>query len=122
MGDFSKHTDICENNHGGNKESVAAHSTVVETKEQGWAFILALIERRGPHNCDEFEAATGMKHQTASARFSELRRDGKLVVVGKRPTRSGRMAAVMDIPRKVAGVPDRDTPRVAQAQQEKLFR
>lgn len=50
--------------------------------------------RRGATS-DEIEAVTGMPHQTVSARFVEARRLGLIVATGeKRPTRSGRRAAV----------------------------
>ncbi|WP_298962490.1 hypothetical protein [uncultured Methylobacterium sp.] len=45
--------------------------------------------------CDEVEALTGLRHQTASARICELRDVNVIVATGdKRPTRSGRNAAV----------------------------
>lgn len=45
--------------------------------------------------CDEVEAQTGLSHQTASARIRELSQRGDIVATGaRRPTRSGRMAAV----------------------------
>lgn len=57
--------------------------------------VLRYIAERGADGatCDEFEAASGMKHQTASARFWELRRKGLIKATGaRRRTRSGRMA------------------------------
>lgn len=43
---------------------------------------------------DEIEVATGMKHQTASARRRELYLMGIIRSTGTRPTRSGRKAKV----------------------------
>jgi hypothetical protein len=51
------------------------------------------IAEHGPCTCDEFEQASGMLHQTASARFNDLKRYGVIVKSGLRlPTRSGRKA------------------------------
>lgn len=44
---------------------------------------------------DEIEVRTGLRHQTASARVRELAQRGYIEATGeKRPTRSGRAAAV----------------------------
>ncbi len=43
---------------------------------------------------DEVEKATGLSHQTASARVNELWNEGKLEIAGQRPTRYGRPARV----------------------------
>lgn len=57
--------------------------------------IYALICERGGLTCDEVEALTGLAHQTASARIYELKKRGQIVDCGeRRPTRSGRKAAV----------------------------
>lgn len=48
--------------------------------------------------CDEVEAATGFRHQTASARIYELRKLKLLRSSGrKRKTRSGRQAIVWEV-------------------------
>ena len=45
--------------------------------------------------CDEIEEASGLKHQTASARIRELAQKGLIEDSGdRRPTRSGRNAVV----------------------------
>lgn len=45
--------------------------------------------------CDEVELALGLSHQTASARVHELAKAGAIVdSEARRPTRSGRKAAV----------------------------
>ena len=59
--------------------------------------IIALLEERGGLTCDEVEVILELRHQTASARFAELRRDGLISKVGERPTRSGRKADVMAV-------------------------
>ena len=62
------------------------------------AAIRRLIERAGKHGmtCDEIEAVTEGKHQTVSARVSELARKYRLIVDSgeRRPTRSGCKAVV----------------------------
>lgn len=53
--------------------------------------------RKSPNglNCDECEAITGLKHQTCSARFRDLKDMGLIVKTGeRRNTRSGRPADV----------------------------
>jgi hypothetical protein len=45
--------------------------------------------------CDEVEWGLGIRHQTASARISELKAAGRIIDSGaRRPTASGRKAAV----------------------------
>jgi predicted Rossmann fold nucleotide-binding protein DprA/Smf involved in DNA uptake len=51
--------------------------------------------RRTPSTCFEVEQATGLPHQTASARIRGLVLDGRVEDSGdKRPTESGRRAIV----------------------------
>lgn len=93
--------DICQANHGGNPESVAAHKKT--KKEMCNRLIVAALHLTGTHGatCDELEAALGISHQTCSARCSELIRlqwiYRKLAGSGyeKRKTRTGRHAAVL---------------------------
>lgn len=52
----------------------------------------------GSATCDEIEVATGLSHQTASARVRDLVKDGYLVDTGaRRATRSGRSARVYQV-------------------------
>jgi hypothetical protein len=52
--------------------------------------------RRDGATCDEIEASLAMKHQTASARITELKADQSVVDSGaRRRTRSNRNAAVL---------------------------
>jgi predicted transcriptional regulator len=54
-----------------------------------------------PQTCAEIEQATGLSHQTCSARFRELALANKIVNTGeKRPTPSGRRAFVWAAPSK----------------------
>ena len=59
--------------------------------------VLSAIRLYGPLNTDEIEEKTGIVHQSASPVVLALRREGRLVQTGKRPTRSDRMAAVWGI-------------------------
>lgn len=55
--------------------------------------IIAEIRRRGVATCDELEQSLNLKHQTASARITELLSQKQIVPTGQtRPTRSGRAA------------------------------
>jgi hypothetical protein len=59
--------------------------------------VLNIIKTAGPMGltCDECEAVLGMRHQTVSARVTELRNETRIVDSGqRRPTRSGRKATV----------------------------
>jgi hypothetical protein len=87
--------DVCQNNHGGNALSIAAHDSIEPTKLALQLYVLDFIRAR-PSTCDEIERLTGLKHQTASARFTELKAAGLIRAVGKRPTSSGRLAAVYE--------------------------
>jgi DNA-binding Lrp family transcriptional regulator len=96
--------DICQNNHGGNPESFGAHRTTDKSKDR--RKILEILERAGElgATCDYMEQRLDISHQTCSARCSELIRDGVIARKHlsskpgdylKRPTRTGRMAAVL---------------------------
>lgn len=67
-------------------------------------FVYEKIARAGERGmtCDELEQATGMAHQTASARIYDLHKAGRIIekdgANGKRPTRSGRAAIVWVAP------------------------
>lgn len=81
--------DICSNRHGGNAESVEANRAVNKSRLR--LLILANLRFRDM-TCEEVENATGLSHQTCSARFSELKRDGLIEPTKRRKTRSGRWA------------------------------
>ena len=91
-------TDITQNYHRGNPESVAAKKISRLNAERDRTRILRLAGMRGDEGltCDEAERLLSLSHQTCSARFSELKRDKLLVATGqRRPTRSGAQARVM---------------------------
>jgi predicted transcriptional regulator len=56
--------------------------------------IIGQLREYGGATCDELEHLNGWRHQTASARINELKRDGLIMPDGTRPTRSGRKATV----------------------------
>ena len=62
--------------------------------------VLRYIGDQGGATCDEAEVALQLRHQTASARFNDLKRAGLIVKSGRRrPTRSGRKADVYVVER-----------------------
>lgn len=52
------------------------------------------LQSAGEATCESLEELTGLKHQSASARVSELLRSGRIEVVGHGVTRSGNKARV----------------------------
>lgn len=82
--------DICARNHGGNELSKKANKHTQKSTDT--AFIYAWLIMRGDGTCDEAEVHLGMNHQTCSARFSELKRDGLIEPTVKRRTRTGCLA------------------------------
>ena len=58
--------------------------------------ILRLLAERSM-TCDELERATGWPHQSVSARLAEHLAAGTVRRNGQRATRSGRMAAVLEV-------------------------
>lgn len=72
--------------------------TLSRLRHEVWRF----VQRAGTKGatCDEIEAGTGMSHQTASARCTELLRADLIRDTGqRRHTRSGRTARVYCITR-----------------------
>jgi predicted transcriptional regulator len=88
--------DICANRHGGDECSAAANESIREDKSVLRGLIREMIRNR-PLICEEIEAALSLKHQTVSARISELKAMGLIRASGaKRATSSGRMAHVLE--------------------------
>jgi hypothetical protein len=90
--------DVCRAFHGGDPCSEAANESVHPDKASIRADILQWIADRQHEGatCDEVEVALGLRHQTASARMRELVMLGMATKTGRRrPTRSGRNAAVL---------------------------
>jgi predicted HTH transcriptional regulator len=87
-----RHADICQNRHGGNPESVKANRHVDKVNQS--KLVLEALERLGTATCEQLEDVTFSKHQSVSARLSELKRDGLIVKIGTRLTRSNSPCAV----------------------------
>jgi hypothetical protein len=79
--------DICARNHRGNECSKQANR--VTSKSIARQLILAYLHAVTDATCDEVEVAQEINHQTCSARFSELKREGIIVPTVKRATRTG---------------------------------
>jgi predicted ArsR family transcriptional regulator len=79
--------DICSRRHGGNPMSQAANRHTAKGRDR--SRIIAHLRTVPNATCDEVEQALGMNHQTCSARFSELKMEGAIYPVTKRPTRTG---------------------------------
>lgn len=86
--------DISFNKHGGNPESTAAHESVVPLKHALRTRVLLAIAGSGENGLtsDDVESMLGLRHQSASARITELRAGNMIEPAEKRPTRSGRTA------------------------------
>jgi len=87
-------TDICQSRHRGNPESVAANERVDWFKKNDCLRIREYLKFWGPRTCKELEVEMRMKHQTASARLSELKADGWVVKTGKRREGAAEVRAV----------------------------
>lgn len=85
--------DICRNNHKGNRQSVAANKRVPKEKIRH-RLVAKIRQAHFGMTCDELVRSLELPHQTVSARLSELKLSGAIVVVGQRPTRTGCMASV----------------------------
>jgi hypothetical protein len=93
--------DPTANRHGGNPESAAAHVSIAGDKARILRNVIDYVTAQGRSGstCDEIEVALTLSHQTASARCTEALARGLLVRSEfKRPTRSGRKAAVLVAP------------------------
>lgn len=74
------------------KDSIEPHLGRLESQVLGW---ITLGTHEGGMTCDELEEASGLAHQTASARIRDLAKANKIVASGaRRKTRSGRAANV----------------------------
>jgi hypothetical protein len=90
--------DVTAARHGGNAESEAAHESIAPDKARLRRMVLAYVRSRGlvGATSEEAEQALGIPHQTVSARITELKAAGDVYDTGRRrPTRSGRNAAVV---------------------------
>jgi Fic family protein len=80
-----------------NPESLEAGQSIDKSAVRD--LIEKFIRERGTKGatCDEIEAKLKMRHQTVSARITEMKRSGVLIKLGTRNTRSGRKAAVLSL-------------------------
>jgi len=87
--------DICAHRSQGNAESAAAFQRTNRSRDR--ERILECVRAAGQHGLtvEEIADRLGMRYTTASARCSELKRDGLLRPAGRRATRTGSMAGVL---------------------------
>lgn len=83
--------DITARFHGGNKYSEQANEKVTPHKSTQRFLILQIIAKYSPYgiSSDGVEAITGMPHQSAGARMTELKSDGLIYKTGTGLTRQG---------------------------------
>lgn len=82
----------------GSDTSKAAADAIKESADSIRRKVYNLIGSSRGLTCDEVEAITNLRHQTASARIRELVLQGRLYdSKERRATRSGRMAAVYKV-------------------------
>jgi hypothetical protein len=90
--DRPESNDITANFHGGNRCSEEANADVTPFKSSQRFMCLRLVAQYSPDagiSCDEIERITGLKHQSAGARMTELKADGLIHRIGYGKTRSG---------------------------------
>lgn len=89
--------DVTRNFHRDNPQSAQANTKLgMEGKHHLRGLILQYIENQGERGatCEEIERSLTMKHQTASARLTELKAEGSVLVAGRRQNASGSTASV----------------------------
>lgn len=85
--------DITRAFHGGNPQSEAAHQSIQADAASLRVVIWKHLLKVGAATCDQVEQQLNVSHQSCSARFAELKRDGWIFATGKpKATRSGRKA------------------------------
>ena len=91
---------ICANRHKGSETSVAAHKRIRGGLQARREAVYREIEIHTGHprpnglTCDELAELWDISPNTISGRFTDLALAGRIEKCGKRPTRSGCMAAV----------------------------
>ena len=92
-------TDICENFHGGNKLSELANDQIQPHKDSIKDKIVRFVKSRFEGaTCEEIEIALALRHQTASARLTELKKENRVLMSSVRRTSTGSFAAVYFVP------------------------
>jgi hypothetical protein len=94
--EYAATDDVCANHHGGVAESKAAfHSTAPASRESLKNQIIEFIKVRGEASCEVVELSMSLSHQTASARCSELLREGRIAIADERGvTKAGRACRI----------------------------
>jgi predicted ArsR family transcriptional regulator len=87
--------DICRSRHRNSPTSLEANAKVAPVKQYLRRRICAWFSERGPATCEQASNALGIRYTTMSARISELKADGLLVVTGERHRTSGGTSAAM---------------------------
>ena len=89
--------DVCRNRHGGNPQSEAANLAIDPYKGSLRDRIFRLIEIAGLRGvtCEEIEVELALKHQSVSARISELAKDRLISDSGKRRENVSRVKATV---------------------------
>jgi len=77
--------------------SAAAAATIDEPELARLESVVLDVIAAAPRTCDAVEVATGLRHQTVSARLRGLVLRGRIVASGQARTRSGRRAIVWRI-------------------------
>jgi hypothetical protein len=109
---MSNEDDITENYHRGNQYSQAAHKRAKRSKAGDLMRILkVLFENPRGLTCDEVEVLLGMRHQTCSARFTDMKKFNWIVKCGSRLTRTGSPAGVWRAVMPISGLPLFDQPQ-----------
>jgi hypothetical protein len=75
--------DITRNYHGGNPQSEQANKRTRKTVDRARVYQFVWSNNLYGATCYETEQATGMRHQTCSARFSDLKKDGIIIGTGR---------------------------------------
>lgn len=98
-----KSEDICANYHGGADTSISAFASTPDKKRtKDRMMIMVALDIHPGQTCEELEEFLQMKHQTCSARISELLKMGKIVDTGERRlTRSGKKARVYKVANEI---------------------
>jgi hypothetical protein len=104
--------DITANYHRGNPYSEAAQQRTKRNKAGDLIRILkVLFEYPRGLTCDEVEVLLGMRHQTCSARFTDMKKFNWIVKCGSRLTRTGSPAGVWRAVMPATGLPLFDQPQ-----------
>jgi Fic family protein len=98
QGELFDDDDICRNRHKAEPFSEAANPTPMQKSRDRYKIVMFLKENGG-HTAEEIERKLKLGRSTVSARMSELKRDGVIKRIGRRPTTTGSTAGVYDLNR-----------------------